>query len=215
MRDDETMFLRFTTRKKDGKAHRYWSVVENRRVRGGGSVQKSLLYLGEINDSQHAGWCKAIEALDNGKPVQMCLFPADRQPPPEVAHVQIRMDKLILRRPRQWGACWLAMELWKLLKLDEFWAPRLPPSREGTRWLNVLKTLVTYRLLDPGSEFRLHRLWYDRTAMADLLGEDFRPAAKENLYRCLDKLREHKDDFFGSLVPRWKDLFGARFEVLL
>ena len=106
------MFLRFTTRKKDGKAHRYWSVVENRRLRGGGSVQKALLYLGEINDSQHAGWCKAIEALDGDKPVQMCLFPADRQPPKDVVHVQIRMDQLILRRPRQWGACWLALELW-------------------------------------------------------------------------------------------------------
>jgi transposase len=209
------MFLRATIRKKDGKAHRYWSVVENRRVRGGGSVQKVLLYLGEINDSQHAGWCKAIETLDAGKPVQTYLFPADRQPPKDVAHVQIRMDKLLLRRPRQWGACWLALELWKKLQLDDFWGPRLPPSREGTRWLNVLKTLVAYRLLDPGSEFRLHRLWYDHTAMADLLGEDFRPAAKENLYRCLDKLLEHKDALFGQLVGRWKDLFGARFEVLL
>jgi transposase len=209
------MFLRATTRKKNGKEHRYWSVVENRRVRGGGSVQKVLLYLGEINDSQHAGWCKAIETLDAGKPVQMCLFPADRQPPKDVAHVQIRMDKLLLRRPRQWGGCWLALELWKKLHLDDFWGPRLPPSREGTRWLNVLKTLVAYRLLDPGSEFRLHRLWYDRTAMADLLGEDFRPAAKENLYRCLDRLLEHKDALFGELVERWKDLFGVRFEVLL
>jgi hypothetical protein len=81
--------------------------------------------------------------------------------------------------------------------------------------LNVLKTLVAYRLIDPGSEFRLHRLWYDRTAMADLLGDDFRPAAKENLYRCLDKLLAHRDDLFDHLVPRWKDLFGARFEVLL
>jgi transposase len=209
------MFLRATTRKKDGKVHRYWSVVENRRVRGGGSVQKVLLYLGEINDSQHAGWCKAIETIKAGKPVQMCLFPADRQPPKDVAHVQIRMDKLLLRRPRQWGGCWLALELWKKLQLDDFWGPRLPPSREGTRWLNVLKTLVAYRLLDPGSEFRLHRLWYDRTAMADLLGEDFRPAAKENLYRCLDKLLEHKEALFGELVARWKDLFGVRFEVLL
>jgi hypothetical protein len=107
------------------------------------------------------------------------------------------------------------MELWNRLKLDEFWSLRLPPSREGTRWLNVLKTLVVYRLIDPGSEFRLHRLWYDRTAMADLLGEDFRPAAKENLYRCLDKLLAHKEALFNHLVPCWKDLFGARFEVLL
>ena len=147
--------------------------------------------------------------------MQLCLFPSDRQPPQAVEHVQIRMDKLVLKRPRQWGACWLAMELWARLHLDAFWGPRLPASREGTRWLNVLKTLVTYRLIDPGSEFRLHRLWYDRTAMADLLGEDFRPAAKENLYRCLDKLLQHRDDLFNHLMPQWKDLFGARFEVLL
>jgi len=209
------MFLRHTTRRKDGKDHRYWSVVENRRLRGGGSAQKTLLYLGEINDSQQAGWCKAIEAVAGGRSTQLCLFPADREPPATVAHVQIRMDKLQLRRPRQWGACWLALELWSRLRLDAFWASRLPASREGTRWLNVLKTLVTYRLIDPGSEFRLHRLWYDRTAMADLLGDDFRPAAKENLYRCLDKLLKHRDDLFDHLVPRWKDLFGARFEVLL
>jgi transposase len=209
------MFLRHTTRRKDGKEHRYWSVVESRRLRGGGSAQKTLLYLGEINDSQQAGWCKAIEAVAGGQPTQLCLFPADREPPATVAHVQIRMDKLQLRRPRQWGACWLALELWSRLRLDEFWAPRLPASREGTRWINVLKTLVCYRLIDPGSEFRLHRLWYDRTAMADLLGDDFRPAAKENLYRCLDKLLKHRDDLFDHLLPRWKDLFGARFEVLL
>lgn len=211
------MFLRSTTRRKDGKVHRYWSVVENRRLRGGGSAQKTLLYLGEINDSQQAGWCRAIDAVTglDRQPTQLCLFPADREPPSSIAHVQIRMDKLELRRPRQWGACWLALELWAKLRLDEFWAPRLPASREGTRWLNVLKTLVAYRLIDPGSEFRLHRLWYDRTAMADLLGDDFRPAAKENLYRCLDKLLAHRDDLFDHLVPRWKDLFGARFEVLL
>ena len=211
------MFLRPTTRRKDGKVHRYWSVVENRRLRGGGSAQKTLLYLGEINDSQQAGWCRAIDAVTglDRQPTQLCLFPADREPPSSIAHVQIRMDKLELRRPRQWGACWLALELWAKLRLDEFWAPRLPASREGTRWLNVLKTLVAYRLIDPGSEFRLHRLWYDRTAMADLLGDDFRPAAKENLYRCLDKLLAHRDDLFDHLVPRWKDLFGARFEVLL
>jgi hypothetical protein len=215
--DDGRMFLRETVRRKNGKEHRYWSVVENRRLHGGGNVQKTLLYLGEINDSQQAGWCEAIAALAEKAPVQLCLFPADRRPPPHVSAdcVQIRMDQLELRRPRQWGACWLALELWKKLRLDEFWGPRLPTSREGTKWLHVLKTLVTYRLIDPGSEFRLHRLWYDRTAMADLLGEDFRPAAKENLYRCLDKLLCHRDALFEHLGPRWSDLFGARFEVLL
>ncbi len=86
-------------------------------MRGGGSVQKTLLYLGEINDSQRAGWSKAIEAVVGGGTTQLCLFPSDREPPEGVAHVRIRMDRLELRRPRQWGACWLALELWDRLRL--------------------------------------------------------------------------------------------------
>ena len=213
--DDAGMFLRATQRTKDGKTHRYWSVVENRRVRGGGMVQKTLLYLGEINDSQHAGWCRSIEAVDGRRGVQMALFPEDRTPPPDVPAVQLRMSQLTLERPRQWGACWLAMEVWDQLHLDEFWASRLPDSREGTSWRNVLKTLTAYRLIDPGSEWRLHRLWYDRSAMADLLGEDFRLAQKDTLYRCLDKLVGHKAALFRHLKERWSDLFDAKFEVLL
>lgn len=209
------MFLRATQRKKDGKTHRYWSVVESRRVRGGGVVQKTLLYLGEINDSQHAGWCRSIEAVDGRQGVQLALFPEDRTPPPDVPVVQVRMSQLALERPRQWGACWLAMEVWGQLRLDEFWEKRLPDSREGTSWRNVLKTLTAYRWIDPGSEWRLHRLWFDRSAMADLLGEDFRLAQKDTLYRCLDRLVEHKAALFSHLKDRWSDLFQAKFEVLL
>ena len=120
-----------------------------------------------------------------------------------------------LRRPRQWGACWLACHLWEQLQLDEFWAGRLAASREGARWFNVLKTLVSYRLIDPGSEWRLHRQWYEQTALGDLLGEDFGLVSKDNLYRCLDKLLAHKTELFGFLQQRWKALFQAEFEVLL
>jgi transposase len=210
------MFLRPTTRRKDGKLHRYWSVVENRRVRGGRFVQKTLLYLGEISDSEHAVWCRTIDKLKGeDRLVQLWLFPQDRQPPPTTPAIQVQMDRLELSRPRQWGACWLALRLWEELALDDFWERRLPPSREGTRWLSVLKTLVAYRLIDPGSEWRLHRLWFDRSAMADLLGEDFAIAQKDTLYRCLDKLAAHKEDLFAHLRRRWELLFGARYEVLL
>jgi hypothetical protein len=209
------MFLRATLRQKDGKAHRYWSIVENRRVRGGRTVQQTVLYLGEINDAQQASWCRTIEALDGERRVQLALFPADRQPPPACPAVQVQLDRLELARPRQWGACWLALELWQQLELDGFWHARLPPSREGTRWLNVLKTLTVYRLLDPGSEWRLHRLWFDRSALADLLGEDFGIAEKDTLYRCLDKLLAHKPALFSHLQARWATLFDATYEVLL
>ena len=120
-----------------------------------------------------------------------------------------------LRRPRQWGACWLAMVLWDQLRLDDFWRPALPPSREGTDWLNVLKTLVAYRLISPGSEWRLHRQWFEHSAMGDLLGEDIALAQPNNLYRCLDLLVAHKPALFTFLRERWKDLFQADFEVLL
>jgi hypothetical protein len=122
---------------------------------------------------------------------------------------------LQLRRPRQWGACWLACHLWDQLRLDDFWADKLPPSRQGTRWLNVFKTLVCYRLIDPGSEWRLHRHWYEQSAMADLLGEDFGLVQSDKLYRCLDKLVAHKEALFGFLRQRWQALFDVRFEVLL
>ena len=163
------MFLRHKIRRKDGKEHRYWSIVENRRVSGGRTVQRHVLYLGEINDSQRAAWCQTIEAFDESgeRTGQIALFPEDRSAPAldcDVVHV--RLSGLRLRRPRQWGACWLACYLWDQLQLDEFWSPRLPASRQGTRWLNVLKTLVVYRLIDPGSEWRLHRQWYEQSAMA-------------------------------------------------
>jgi transposase len=212
------MFLRHKLRRKDGKQHRYWSIVENRRVSGGRTVQRHVLYLGEINDAQQAAWCRSIEAFDERghRGRQIALFPEDRAPPAldcDVVHV--RLSGLRLHRPRQWGACWLACELWDQLQLDAFWSPRLPPSRQGTRWLNVLKTLVAYQLTDPGSEWRLHRQWYEQSAMADLLGADFALAGKDTLYRCLDKLLAHKRDLFSFLQKRWLDLFNASFEVLL
>jgi len=209
------MFLRATLRRKDGKEHRYWSIVENRRVRGGRTVQKTVLYLGEINDAQQAGWCRTIEALEGDERVQLSLFPEDRQPPPDCQAVQVQMHRLELSRPRQWGGCWLALGLWDALGLDGFWQGRLKTSRKGTRWLNVLKTLACYRLIDPGSEWRLHRLWFERSAMADLLGEDFKIAEKDTLYRCMDRVVRHKEDLFTHLHGRWATMFDATYEVLL
>ncbi|MBI2839286.1 MAG: hypothetical protein HYX75_13300 [Acidobacteria bacterium] len=151
------MFLRAKKRLKDGKLHHYWSIVENRRTACGRVVQRHVLYLGEINDSQMESWCRTIEILEHGqvRPTQVALYPGGRRAAAldcEVIHV--RMADVELHRPRQWGACWLACELWSWLKLDSFWLEKLPPSREGTRWKNVLQTLVCYRLISPGSEWK-------------------------------------------------------------
>ena len=213
------MFLRHTKRKKDGKEHRYWSIVENRRIGGGRVVQRPLLYLGEINDSQELAWRKSIAVLEEGAaaPRPLSLFPEDHCEGvlPDAAVVRLKLNELRLRRPRQWGGCWLAVNLWRELALDRFWAERLGPSRKGTRWHQVLLLLATYRLLAPGSEWRLHRQWFEGSAMADLLGEDVGLAEIHKLYRCHDRLLEHKQALFDHLVGRWRDLFNVSFDVLL
>jgi len=211
------MFLKCSRRKKDGKEHRSWSVVESRRV-GRGVVQRHVLYLGEINDSQRAAWQKAIDVFDehDGQTRQCALFPADRTPPTTATPaVQVQLNQLQLSRPRAWGACWLGDQLWRDLQLDTFFAARLGCSREGTDWEKVLRLLTLYRLLSPGSEWRLHRHWFAATACGDLLGADERLAQDDTLYRGLDGLLEHKDALFAHLRQRWSDLFGAKFDVLL
>ena len=213
------MFLRATTRKKDGKEHRYWSVVENRRVGAGRVLQRHVLYLGEINSSQELAWRKSIEVMDESArgPHTLALFPEDRCEglAPDASIVRLRLSQLSVRRPRQWGACWLALELWQELGLGGFWAERLAPSRKGTLWDRVLFVLTAYRLLAPGSEWRLHREWFGRTALADLLGGDERLADPHALYACHDRVLAHKEALFTHLVERWRDLFNASFDVLL
>src|SRR5271157_5991434 len=213
------MFLRQTRRKKDGKTHSYWSVVENQRLEGGRVVQRHVLYLGEISPSQAAAWRKSIEVFDEdaGRPRTLALFPEDRASAvtPDSSIVQLRLSEMRLCRPRQWGACWLAGQLWGELHLDRFWADRLPRNRKGTRWDQVLQVLVAYRLIAPGSEWRLHRQWFLDSAMADLLGADFGLAEAHKLYACHDRLLAHKQALFSHLTERWRDLFNASFDVLL
>ena len=160
------MFLRATTRKKDGKEHRYFSVVENKRVGGGRVLQRHVLYLGEINSSQELAWRRSIEVLDEATQVRRtrALFAEDRCEAvvPDASIVRLKLAQLRLERPRQWGGCWLALELWQQLGLEPFWAERLAASRTGTRWDQVLFVLVAYRLLSPGSKWRLHRHWLER-----------------------------------------------------
>ncbi len=213
------MFLRATTRKKDGKEHRYWSVVENRRVSGGRVLQRHVLYLGEINSSQELAWRRSIEVLDEKTQVArtLAVFAEDRcegVAAPE-AIVRLKLAQLRLSRPRQWGACWLALKLWEQLELDAFWGERLPPTRKGTRFDSVLFVLVAYRLIEPGSEWRLHRHWFAQTALCDLLGADESLADMHTLYACHDRLLAHKEALFSHLIARWRDLFNVSFDVLL
>ena len=214
------MFLRCKKRRKDGKEHHYWSIVENRRVMGGRILQRHVLYLGELNGCQEASWRKTVELFgqDQTAPQQVSLFPDSHLPENHdspIPNIGIRISQMRLERPRQWGACWLGCELWQQLGLDEFWREKLPPGRQGARWDQILQTLVLYRLIDPGSEWRLHRQWFDHSALPDLLGADFSLAEIHRLYECHDKILEHKTALFDHLTERWRTLFDAKFEVLL
>jgi hypothetical protein len=212
------MFLRSKRRRKDGKTHRYFSVVENRRVRSGRVVQRQVLFLGEINDSQQAAWRQTLEVFDEAeqRAATLSLFPEDREIPADALHgVQVKLGEMELRRPRAFGNYWLGCELWQQLGLEAFWQARLGEGREEVPWAKVLELLVVSRLVSPGSEFRLHRQGLDQSAMGDLLGTGFAVAEKDRLYRCLDRILKHKAALFEHLRQRWQELFQARFDVLL
>ena len=215
------MFLRSTTRKKDGKEHRYYSVVENVRVPERSSpFQKTLLYLGELSEAQQAEWNSAVKVFDTptSPNPSLNLFPGDPAAvvaPASTPSMSLRLDSYRLLRPRQYGACWMACELWRELELDKFWNRHLPPSRQGTDWVKVLTISVAYRLIEPGSEWRCHRHWYDRSAMGDLLGDGFAWGGKDQLYDVLDRLLQYRQSLFIHLQERWKDLFGIKLDVLL
>src|SRR6266446_125184 len=212
------MFLRSTSRKKDGKEHRYFSIVESHRLGSGKMAQRTVLYLGEVNDQQAAAWRKSLEVFDEDQQSSrtLSLFPEDREIPQDAADgVQVKLSGLELRRARAFGNCWLACELWRQLSLDGFWQQRLPDGREAVSWEKVLQLLVVNRWIDPGSEWRLHRQWFLGSAMDELLGVDFAVAEKDRLYRCLDRILAHKQELFVWLQQKWADLFHADFEVLL
>ena len=212
------MFLRCHLRKKNGKLHRYWSVVESRRTSSGQPAQRQVLYLGEINDSQEQAWRKTIEVFDEQKnePRQACLFPADRPiPADELNALSLVISDIRLLRPRSFGDCWLGCHLWRELGLDGFWSERLGGERGGVPWEKVLQLLAINRLCAPGSEFAIHRRWFLDSAMDELLECEFEVAQKDRLYRCLDRIVQHKDALCQHLIGRWKTLFDARLDILL
>jgi len=152
------MFLRSNKRIKDGKEHRYYTVVESRRLRSGKVAQRQVLYLGEINDSQQAAWRKTLEVFDEQqcRYTPLSLFPEDRPVPADaVDSVQVKLSEMKLERARPYGNCWLGCELWRQLQLDRFWPEKLPKGRESVAWAQVLELLVVNRLIDPGGDHRL------------------------------------------------------------
>jgi len=212
------MFLRRHSRAKDGKAHAYWSLVETVRTVDG-PRQRTLCYLGELNDSAQARWLKTIEVFNaQGESRQLKLFPSDVEPPEDDAAVaRVRLDQVRLERSRRFGDCFLGLELWKRLELDRFWEPLLdgPEDAAEVPWSRIAALLAINRLCAPGSELAIEERWYPSTALDDLLGVEEGKINDTRLYRCLDRLLPHKTKLERHLTRRYGELFAAEFDVLL
>lgn len=211
------MFLKRHVRRKDGKRHVYFSLCESTRISSRRVVQRRLLNLGELNTTQLDRWQRSIEVIEeDGRAAQKRLFTDQEGEAPEAEDIcEVRLSTLRVRKPRQFGACWLGCRLFEELQLDRFFSEQLDRHRGPEDWAKVIELLVVNRLCAPGSELSVHERWFDRTAMDHLLGCGPGVAGKDRLYRALDKLVPLKPALERHLGQRWQDLFGADTQVLL
>src|SRR6202521_791578 len=209
------MFLRQHHRSKDGKEHGYWSLVETVRTPDG-PRQRTICYLGELNDSAQARWQKTIEAFnEQGESTQLKLFPNDAELPDDPSVARVLVKKVRVERPRRFGDCYLGLELWKRLGLEEFFAQHLDQEVADVPWARVVAVLAINRLCAPGSELAIERHWYPSTALDDLLHIAKGKINVTRLFRGLDRLLPLKTKIEQHLKHRFGELFQAEFDVLL
>ena len=216
--DNIGMYLKTHKRKKNGKENEYYSIVEKRRVANGQYVQKTVLYLGEISDSQKKSWNKSIRVLnEQNQPVHKTLFALHDEDDicEDVDAIPLKISEMKLQKPRAFGDCWLGCEIWNQLGLETFWSSRIDTARSPVAYSKVLKLLAVNRLIKPGSEFYVHHHWFDQTAMDVLLDCDFQVAEKNRLYRCLDRILPYKDELCQYLKNQWQSMFKLQYDVLL
>ena len=200
---------------KDGKEHRYWSLVETVRT-ADGPRQRTLCYLGELNGSAHARWQKTVEVFnEHGESSQLKLFPSDAEAPDDPNVARVLLKKVRVERTRRFGDCYLGLELWKRLGLEEFFAQRLDGDGADVAWSRVAAVLAINRLCTPGSELAVEQHWYPSTALDDLLHIEKGKINDTRLYRCLDRLLPLKTKIEQHLKQRYGELFQAEFDVLL
>ena len=190
------MFLKRHVVRKDDKEHVYYSLCESLRVSGRRVIQRRVLSLGELNTSQRERWQRSIEVVQQEGERRQCRLFTDREgaAPPDAPDVcEVILSSLSVRHPRQFGACWLGSRLWQELGLDAFFAEALQDRRGPVEWAKVIELLAVNRLCDPQSELGVHQRWFGTTAMDTILGTEEAVAAKDRLYRALDKALEHKE----------------------
>jgi transposase len=203
------MYLRYTTRKKDGKVHRYWRLVRSIRI-GRRVIQQTVAQLGEL-DEQGRLEARALARGLIGEPEQAALF--NEGSPPQA--VPVRLKGVRVERARQFGDVYLALALWRGVGLEEFCERLLPRGKEQVAWSKIAAVLAVARLCEPSSELHIAEDWYRRTALPDLLLLDEAQVNKDRLYRALDELLVHKRALEAHLAKRCGELFAGQNEVLL
>jgi transposase len=209
------MFLRRCQRRKDGKMHTYWALVESYRTTKG-SRQRVVTYLGELKPTERTGWAELGRRLDRKQRPQPTLF----DPPPveeKADHepVLVNLQGVRLERLRDFGDVWLALGLWRLVGLDVVLEQLLPQGREDVPWPLVVAILVLARFCEPSSELHIEHTWYRRSALEELLGVPVAKVYTDRLYQGLDVLLPHKAALEKHLKERLGNLFDLNYELLL
>jgi len=203
------MYLRHTTRRKDGKVHKYWRLVRSVRV-GRHVVQQTVAQLGEL-DAEGRARAKALARAITGERAQPDLFTVD----PVDEAIPVRLKRIRLERGRTFGDVWLGWTLWRALKLDEVLARLVPEGRETVPWATMAAVLVLARLSEPSSELHIAETWYRGTALEDLFALPPALVNDDRLYRALDQLLPHKAALQQHLVARLGALFALDYDLLL
>jgi transposase len=210
------MFLRRYPRRKNGKTHSYWALVESYRT-GRGSRQRVVAYLGELKRGEQSGWAQLGRKLSGRKRPQRSLFdpphyddPSDKEEP-----VLVRLKDVALERLRDFGDVWMALGVWRLLGLDTLLERLIPSGREEVPWATVAAILCIARFCEPSSELHIEETWYRRTALDDLLGVPAEKVYTDRLYTAMDALLPCKEAIEKHLKDRLGNLFDLEYDLLL
>lgn len=212
------MFLRRCERRKSGKRHTYWALVESYRT-ARGSRQRVVAYLGDLAPSEQDGWAKLGAHLHGDeasrRPERTLFDPPCARDAGEEEQVKVRLKDIRLERLRDFGDVWLAWGLWRMLGLDGLVAKLLPEGREDVSWGTVAAILAIARFCEPSSELHIEEKWYRRTALEDLLGVPPEKVHTDRLYAALDRLLPHKEAIESHLKQRFSELFELKCDLLL
>jgi transposase len=211
------MFLRRCERKKNGKRHTYWALVESYRT-AQGSRQRVVAHLGELKAGEETGWAKLGQHLEGKAAAQRPQLSLFDPPPPEPCTpepVAVRLSGVRLERLRDFGDVWLAWGLWRMLGLDELLEGLIESGREEVSWGTVAAILTIARFCEPSSELHIEEKWYRRTALEDLLGVAPQKVHTDRLYAGLDRLLPHKEALEKHLRQRLGELFELKCDLLL